>query len=162
MAARPLSKSEAADFLSGSPAIVTPPLSAAQRPPTPHIPVSPPRMGAAAAARQPPQQQPEREVAAAAKGSAPAGAAPAAAAAPAAVPAAQNGKAPAGIPSRVLRLANMVHFHPLQSFCLALPGTLASTICWTFNSGETSTGWGAVLCRSLEMSCCLTTSTMTS
>lgn len=157
MTARPLSKAEAADFLSGSPAIVTPPLSAAQRPPTPHIPVSPPRMGAAAAAKQPQPQKPEREAAvpaAASDAAAPAGAAAAAAAALAAKPATQNGKAPAGTPSRVLRLANMVCFQPPQPFCLAFPGTLASTICWTFYSDGTLTGWGAILCRSLEMSCC--------
>lgn len=104
---RPLSKTEAEEFLRGSPSVVTPPLALAQRPAAPHIPVSPPRVGAAAAkaAAVPAAAQPQAEPAAAA----PSAAAPAGAAA-------QNGKAPSGPPSRVLRLANMVRACPI---CMA-------------------------------------------
>lgn len=97
---RPLSKAEADEFQSGSPNVLTPPLAASERPSTPHIPVSPPRVGAAAA---------KPEAAAPAQSKAEAAAAPAAPPAKsAAARAAPNGKVPSGPPSRVLRLANMV------------------------------------------------------
>lgn len=102
---RPLSKAEAEEFQSGSPNVLTPPLALSERPTAPHIPVSPPRVGAAAAK--------SAEAAAPALSKDEAAAAPTAAAAPpaksaAARTAAPNGKVPSGPPSRVLRLANMV------------------------------------------------------
>ena len=107
---RPLSKAEAEEFQSSSPNVLTPPLALSQRPAAPHIPVSPPRMGAAAAkpaaaaVAAGPQEPAEVPVPVQSK--------PEAAAAPAAKPAAAklapNGKVPSGPPSRVLRLANMV------------------------------------------------------
>ncbi len=105
---RPLSKAEAEEFQSEPPNVLTPPLAASERPPAPHIPVSPPRVGVAAAkpAAAAPQQP---EPAAPAQSKAEAAAAPAAPAAKsAAARAAPNGKVPSGPPSRVLRLANMV------------------------------------------------------
>ena len=111
---RPLSKAEAEEFQGGSPNVLTPPLAPSERPAAPHIPVSPPRVGAAAAkpvaaaaaaaAPQEPAQAP-----APAQSRAEAAAAPAAPAAkPAAARTAPNSKVPSGPPSRVLRLANMV------------------------------------------------------
>ena len=127
---RPLSKAEADEFQSGSPNVLTPPLAASERPPTPHIPVSPPRVGAAAAkpaagaAQQP-------EAAAPAQSKAEAAAAPAAPPAKsAAARAAPNGKVPSGPPSRVLRLANMVRLSLFASLRLC--------------SGQTTGWWSSV------------------
>lgn len=128
---RPLSKSEAEDFAASvAKAALAPPVAApAQRSASSGAPVSPPRVGDAAAPAPRVASQRAQQAApaalAAAPSKAPAIAAPGRAAAAAGkAAAAQNGKAPSGPPSRVLRLANMVgfimSFHPACHACLQL------------------------------------------
>ena len=118
---RPLSKAEAEEFQGGSPDVLTLPLALSECPPAPHVPVSPPRVGAAAAkpaeaAAPAPSKDEAAAVLAAAAAAPPAKPAAARTAAP-------NGKVPSGPPSRVLRLANMVG--PLTLRTPALHGTVA-------------------------------------